>query len=185
VTVDEPLTRPWWLLPPGRIAPAWWVAIILPMLAVEWATGLYMQFPLIYVIPVCLAAYYSGRWPGLILALGIPIVHFAFAMIDQQAVNVLALIGTTIMRGAVIAFMALWFARLSEHERTLQVEVETLKGLLPICSFCKNIRNDAGEWERLEGFLSRRSQTRFSHAICPACHDRHYPSLPPLANEQT
>jgi hypothetical protein len=176
VTVEDPPGRPWWLLPPLRISSGWWIAIVAPMLWLEWVTGFYMQFPLIYVIPVSLAAYYSGRWPGLVLAIGIPIVHLGFALIDGRTID-WALVGTTALRSGVIAVMALWFARLSAHELTLQREVETLMGLLPICSFCKNIRNDAGEWERLEGFLSRRSQTRFSHAICPACHQRHYPPL--------
>ena len=55
--------------------------------------------------------------------------------------------------------------------------MKVLEGLLPICAFCKNIRNDKGEWERMEGYISRRSEAEFSHGICPSCSDKHYPGL--------
>lgn len=56
-------------------------------------------------------------------------------------------------------------------------EVSTLSGLLPICSNCKNIRNDKGYWERIENFIGQRSDTQFSHGICPSCSDKLYPGL--------
>jgi hypothetical protein len=166
--------RPWWLLPPMRLHAAWWLALAASLLAVEYTTGFYSQFPLVYVIPVSLAAYYSGRGTALTLAVAIPIAHFIFALLEAQTPDVLTLAPPAILRGSVIIFMALWFARLSEHERALQREVRTLEGLLPICSFCKSIRNDSGEWEHLERFISRRSQTQFSHGICPSCQETQY-----------
>jgi hypothetical protein len=51
-------------------------------------------------------------------------------------------------------------------ERDLSRRVHVLEGLLPICSFCKNIRNEAGEWERLETFISKRSEARSSRTAC-------------------
>lgn len=51
-------------------------------------------------------------------------------------------------------------------------EVRTLGGLLPICTHCKRIRNDAGYWERVESYLASRSDASFSHGLCPACYDR-------------
>ena len=83
----------------------------------------------------------------------------------------------TVLRGAVIMVMALWFARLSEHEHELQRHVQTLEGLLTICSFCKNIRNKDGQWERLEKVISERSDATFSHGYCPTCVKTQYPGL--------
>lgn len=54
-------------------------------------------------------------------------------------------------------------------------EIKTLQGILPICSFCKKIRNDQGYWEQVEAYVSRHSQAEFSHSICPPCIKRHYP----------
>ncbi len=47
------------------------------------------------------------------------------------------------------------------------VEIDTLGGLLPICSGCKKIRDDKGYWEQIESYIGKRSNTTFSHGICP------------------
>ena len=59
--------------------------------------------------------------------------------------------------------------------REALANVKTLRGLLPICAFCKKIRNDEGYWEQLEGFVSSHSDARFSHSFCPECMAEQYP----------
>jgi hypothetical protein len=54
-------------------------------------------------------------------------------------------------------------------------EIKTLRGILPICSFCKNIRNDEGYYEQIEGYIHKHSGVDFSHTICPPCMEKHYP----------
>ena len=54
-------------------------------------------------------------------------------------------------------------------------EIRTLSGLLPICSQCKKIRDDAGYWNQLEGYISERTEATFSHGICPHCAEDLYP----------
>ena len=54
-------------------------------------------------------------------------------------------------------------------------EVKTLQGILPICSFCKNIRNDEGYYEQIEWYIHKHSGVDFSHTICPTCMKEHYP----------
>lgn len=61
-------------------------------------------------------------------------------------------------------------------ERAL-AEVKTLRGILPICSFCKKIRDDDGYWSQVEVYVSERSHADFSHGICPDCMEEHYPGL--------
>jgi len=48
-------------------------------------------------------------------------------------------------------------------------EIRTLSGLLPICAWCKNIRDDKGYWQQLEGYIADRTAAQFSHGICPEC----------------
>jgi hypothetical protein len=48
-------------------------------------------------------------------------------------------------------------------------EINTLKGIIPICSYCHKIRDDEGEWERVDSYISKHSDARFSHGICPDC----------------
>lgn len=48
-------------------------------------------------------------------------------------------------------------------------EIKTLQGIIPICSYCHNIRDDEGAWERMESYISKHSGAKFSHGICPKC----------------
>jgi DNA-binding response OmpR family regulator len=56
-------------------------------------------------------------------------------------------------------------------------EVKQLSGLLPICSHCKNIRDDKGYWQKVEFYIANRTDTEFSHGICPDCLIKHYPRI--------
>lgn len=60
-------------------------------------------------------------------------------------------------------------------ERTAQVKI--LRGLLPICSSCKKIRDDHGYWNELEAFLSHHSEAQLTHALCLECARKLYPEL--------
>lgn len=56
-------------------------------------------------------------------------------------------------------------------------EIKTLKGILPICSHCNKIRDDKGDWNRMENYISKHSDADFSHSVCPDCARRHYPGM--------
>lgn len=53
----------------------------------------------------------------------------------------------------------------------LENEIKDLKGIIPICSSCKKIRNDKQIWQQLETYISEHSEALFSHGLCPACFD--------------
>jgi sigma-B regulation protein RsbU (phosphoserine phosphatase) len=61
--------------------------------------------------------------------------------------------------------------RVAERILGLQQEVRQLTGLLPICAYCKKIRQAETEWVSVEAFVSRRSDASFSHTVCPTCFD--------------
>ncbi len=54
-------------------------------------------------------------------------------------------------------------------------EIKVLKGILPTCAYCKDIRDDDGYWNRLEEYISKHSDASFSHGICDACLRKHFP----------
>lgn len=56
-------------------------------------------------------------------------------------------------------------------------EIQDLRKILPICSFCKNIRNDQGYYEQIEGYFHKHTGVDFSHTICPTCAKKHYPEF--------
>lgn len=63
-------------------------------------------------------------------------------------------------------------------------EIRTLRGLLPICSSCKKIRDDAGYWSQIENYISHHTKAEFSHGICPECAKKLYPDYVPQENSQ-
>ena len=62
-------------------------------------------------------------------------------------------------------------ARVGVAERILGLHqhVARLEGLLAICSYCKKIRDDGGQWIQVESYMGRRTQLEFSHGVCPTC----------------
>jgi YesN/AraC family two-component response regulator len=61
--------------------------------------------------------------------------------------------------------------RVAERILSLQAEVKQLEGLLPICSYCRRIRDEDEEWTGIEQYIARRTDANFTHGICPACYD--------------
>jgi PAS domain S-box-containing protein len=64
-------------------------------------------------------------------------------------------------------------AELTEAANSMKV----LRGLLPICASCKQIRDEAGQWGPIEVYIRERSEAKFTHGICPECKTRLYPDL--------
>jgi hypothetical protein len=67
--------------------------------------------------------------------------------------------------------------RAKEELEAALTEVKVLQGIIPICSNCKRIRNDAGYYEAVEAYISRHSEADFSHTICPECFAELYPDI--------
>jgi PAS domain S-box-containing protein len=63
------------------------------------------------------------------------------------------------------------------QQKALEAENEMLRGLLPICSGCKKIRDENGKWWQVEEYVSMHSEADFSHTICPPCRKRIYPDI--------
>lgn len=62
--------------------------------------------------------------------------------------------------------------KIEELQKALD-KVKRLHGLLPICSYCKKVRNDENYWQQIEGYISEHSDAEFSHGICPECYEKH------------
>jgi CheY-like chemotaxis protein len=64
-----------------------------------------------------------------------------------------------------------------EELREALEQIKTLRGIVPICMHCKQIRDDEGYWSQVETYISQHSEARFSHGICPECLEKHYPEF--------
>jgi len=142
---------------------------------------------------VGLGALWPVRW-GLGVMLGLSALLFAaFARWGggrtyEEAFGAAIFLGSAVVIGA----LAIHARRRSAREvfgisRALELRnaelaealasVKTLSGLLPVCAWCKRIRDDAGYWQQIERYLANRTDARFTHGMCPDCAAEHYPEL--------
>lgn len=127
--------RRWSFVPVGRVSPIWWLAVAIVMVAGDYLTGPYFQFPAIYVIPVTAAAWFSGAAAGLALAVVLPLSRLVFMLtLWGEPWDATTILATAVTRVGVFAFMAVMAARLADHERLLAREVKVLASLLLVCT---------------------------------------------------
>ena len=62
--------------------------------------------------------------------------------------------------------------RIKDLQDSLQ-HIKTLQGIIPICSYCKKIRDDQNYWEEVEEYVAKHSNADFSHSVCPECYAKH------------
>jgi hypothetical protein len=119
---------------------------------------------------------------------GISVTMPAEELIASQNNNIISLSGAYFLIWALGLFgmcAAHNRLRLEESEREKAIlqleealgEVKQLSGLLPICSSCKNIRDDQGYWQHVEKYISEHTEAQFSHSFCPDCAKKLYPEI--------
>lgn len=62
--------------------------------------------------------------------------------------------------------------RLVRELQTALAEVKTLQAILPLCSYCRKVRDDEDYWHSVESYVAKHTGTRFSHGICPECYTK-------------
>jgi len=71
-----------------------------------------------------------------------------------------------------VELQAMLTGRIKELE-SAQAQIKTLQGILPICTYCKKIRDDQQYWQQVENYVTDHTQVHFSHAVCPDCYKKH------------
>ena len=67
--------------------------------------------------------------------------------------------------------------RLEVATHAVVKELHTLRGIIPICSYCRNVRTEVGQWQKLDRYVRERAEVDFSHGICPDCMEQHHPEF--------
>ncbi len=155
--------------------PLYWIFIAVILLVADYFSGPFIQFPITYLIPVALASWYSGKWWGLAFAVLMPLVRFSYniALWTIPWTIVEASVNATI-RISVLALFSLLIDRTAEQSRRLAREIHLLEGILPICSFCKKVRDEHDVWHPIEKYIASKSGTLLSHGVCPECAQKYY-----------
>lgn len=157
------------------------IGISILILVADYFSGPFIQFPITYLIPVALASWYNGRWWGLLFAFLLPLVRFYYNMaLWTVPWSIVEASTNAFIRIIVLSSFALILDRTAKQTLKLSKHVLLLEGLLPICSYCKKIRDQGDEWQPMEKYIMARSEAKFTHGICPECLQKHYGDI--LAN---
>jgi DNA-binding response OmpR family regulator len=68
--------------------------------------------------------------------------------------------------------------------REALAEIKTLRGLIPICAWCKKVHDDEGYWNQLEAYISKHTDAVFSHGICPECAEKYSAEIKKLSKNR-
>ncbi len=140
------------------------------------------------VMPMPLQAQIAA---ALLLTLGSAVSLQAVRMADLSAYltwSVLATYGVANVVGYAVGVTSkrrrrheykLFVAERNEREQLEKAleEIKTLQGMLPLCSYCKRVRNDKGYWDQVDQYLSKHTPATVSHALCPDCLAKQYPKV--------
>ncbi len=152
-----------------------WIALSTFVLALDYVTGPYIEFPIFYLCPIALAAWHTGMKYGFGLSVALPLIRAAFDPHWDVPWTYVETAINTVDSISVFLLFSFLIARVAKQTQKLERDVRVLEGIMPICSFCKKIRTEEGNWQQLESFISSKSEAEFSHSVCPQCLDTHYP----------
>jgi hypothetical protein len=156
---------------PDQLPPVYSLVIAAVVILLDYAVGPRIEFPGLFVVPVVYAAWYGGlRW-GLPLSL-LPAAHVGTVLASGAPDGIFEPSISAVVRILVLGPVAWWIADVAQSQRALSKEVALLEGLLPICSYCKKIRDEAGDWQALETYIQDRSTATFTHGVCESCLER-------------
>jgi len=154
--------------------------IVVMLGVIDWASGHELHFFVFYFLPAAMAGWYCNHKTVTGISLFCALTWLASDYWGGTPYSHRAIeIWNTVIR--LIAFLSIGYSLnrirdlLREQEkisRELQHtlnEVKTLKGLIPICASCKQIRNDQGYWQQLEEYIQNHSEAQFTHGICQKC----------------
>jgi DNA-binding response OmpR family regulator len=121
-----------------------------------------------YVYLILLTA--KGQKEDIVAGLGAGADDYVIKPFDLQELRSRIAVGERIVR-----LESNLASKVDELEQALQ-HVKQLQGLLPICMFCKKIRDDGDAWHRLESYIEQNSEANFTHSVCGDCRDKHFPT---------
>lgn len=147
-----------------------YVLMGLVILALDAPTGPYVSFPILFLLPVVLAAWNCRGWTATALAAALPIgraLLAGFIFLEPLSLRLIAV--NAAARILVLLVIVYYVQRASQQREELRREVRMLKGILPICVSCKRIRDKREQWQPMEVYIAERSEAEFSHGYCPEC----------------
>jgi K+-sensing histidine kinase KdpD len=161
------------------------LGLILGLGVVDYMTPFEFHLSLFYALPVAITAWFVGTVPAILTALVSVGVWYCANLLGVNRYswwfyeywNTGMYFGWFLLVALTISRIRMELdreKRLNEELTDALAQVKQLKGLLPICAWCKKIRNDQGYWQEVEAYISSHSDAQFSHGICPTCKEHQF-----------
>jgi len=149
----------------------------------DYLTGYEISVSVFYLAPISLATWYGGQSSGIVVAIAGAI---AWLIADIGAghkfshpVFPLWNAGVLLASFVIMVIILERLKRVNEKQTQIVSElrealdnVKTLKGMIPICAWCKKIRDDEGYWREVEAYITMNSDASFTHGMCRDCRER-------------
>jgi hypothetical protein len=153
----------------------------------DYVSGVRLSVAPLYLVPIAIVALRLSRTATITISLIAGSLWMFLDFLSPGELTWWEDVWNVTMRSGVFILFALVLARIkADHLREVRLtsdlqaallEVKQLSGLLPICAWCKRIRDDDGEWESIETYITDHSAADFTHGICPECAQRVHPAL--------
>lgn len=156
------------------------VALIVTIGWIDWHSGFDLNFHVFYFIPVAIAAWFYGLKSAISFSIACALSwYLADRLSGHYYTSALFVIWNVSIR--LCSFLIIGWATYkinflleSEKKKTANLEkalaeIRILESFLSICCVCKKIRNEDGNWQPIESYISKHSDTVFSHGYCPEC----------------
>ncbi len=150
-----------------------WIGMSLAVLSFDYASFPIVRFPIVYILPVGFAAWYSGRQWGLLLAIVLPLVRLYFTTLWAAPWTFTDSIINAVIRIAVLVGFAIMVDRVARRTKELSREVEVFNDILPSCGDCKKILVAEGEGQHVGGYIGKNSKVRLNLRYCLECAEQH------------
>lgn len=150
--------------------PWMWLSFSALALVLDYLSGAFIHLSILFIFPVAAASWHRGLRFALPLALLLPCFRLLYYATWDAPWAWIGSGASYVVRTAVLGTVAVMTA----HLRRQTNELRLLRGLLPICGYCKKIRDSQGTWHPIETYISSRTEARFSHGICPSCLQKHH-----------
>lgn len=158
-------------------------AVVVVVGFLDFLTGYEASISVFYLAPICLVAWYAGQSSGVAFAIVSASVWLladvgAGHTFDHAAVplwNAVVLLGSFIIVVVVLVRLKVAYETqlsLANELHEAMDKIKVLKGLIPICAWCKKIRDDKGYWQEVDTYITEHSEALFTHAICPQCKEK-------------
>lgn len=154
--------------------PAVWIGLALAVAALEYSVGQHVNVRPLSLVPLAIAAWFGRvRW-AITIAVVLALLRLSYYVVGlwepprQLSDEVLS----AVVRVATLATLAVLIKR-TRKAGDLQREVSMLRGLLPICMYCKRIQDADDQWQPVEQYIGARTDAAFTHRVCPACIGTH------------